>query len=274
MAMTQQVSGQAFWGLYGGINTANVSMSGWKTNLDPADQQPTFEGIRRLTFGATCELPLTDYFFLQPELALTQKGTVMKIDSGYGDVMGSGLTQIKTVNNLTLNYIQVPILFKARLQLTNPRPLYPNEGNGKPLFVEFYLGPTINYLMNGHTEYYQTIRYQNNSMGSIDTSYKVGRTGTQGGLKKFDLSATFGATFKWKASRKTYIYLDARYSMNFLNMNKQVLMNHYIDAKDGKEKYSYPTLKNAGNLAVTVGISTTFTKRRYWEHPRVKKRRF
>src|SRR5690606_22992082 len=88
---------------------------------------------------------------------------------------------------------------------------------------------------------------------------------TQAGLKKLDFSVALGGNFKFQMSKKTFIYLDARYSLNFMNINKSALRNDYLN-KDGKEVVSYPTLKNASNLTVTLGVSTTFTKRRYWNH--------
>lgn len=269
----QSANGQAFWGLYGGINTANVSMGEWKASNDPTDTKPTFEKIRRLTFGASVELPFSDYFILQPEIAFTQKGTILSVDSGYADVLGGGSVTYKTVNNLDLNYIQIPILAKTRLQLTHPKPLYPHENSGKPLFMEFYLGPVFNYLLSPKAQYSQTIHEQN-ALTNVDSTYKVKYSSKQGGLKKIDISVALGANFKWKWTKKSYIYLDARYTLNFMNINDGALVNEYTDEDTGEPVYAQPSLKNAGNLAITIGISTTFTKRRYWNHPRVIKRKF
>lgn len=272
-ALTTQARSQAFFGVYGGMNTAGLQLDNWKTNTDPADTKPTLESIRRLTFGVTGEIPLSRYFYLQAELAWTTKGGIINIDSGYSDILGGGNVTYKTVNNLDLHYLQLPILAKVRFQLTNPQPLYPNEGSGRPLFFEFYAGPVINFLAMPRANYSQTIHEQN-ALTNIDTTYKVVYSGaTQGGLKKLDFSVALGGNFKWKVSRKTYIYLDARYSLNFMNINKSALKNEYLNP-EGATVTSYPTLKNAGNLAITIGITTTFTKRRYWNHPRVKNRRF
>lgn len=262
---------QAFWGVYGGMNTANLKLSDWKTPVDPFDQQPKITGIRRLTFGVICELPLSDYLFLQPELAFTQKGGILKIDSGYSDITGGGTLTYQTVNNLDLNYLQVPLLLKVRFQINNPQPLYPREGSGRPLFVELYAGPVFNYLISPSAKYSQTINEQN-TLTNIDTSYKIKTTGTQKGLKSMDFSAALGANIKWRVNKKTYLYLDLRYSMNFMNINNTMLVYEYMD-KDNIKKNT-PTLKNSGNLAVTFGINTTFTKRRYWDRQRMNNRRF
>ncbi len=270
---TYQANAQAFFGVYGGMNTAGLTLDEWKTNTDPMDPKPTLKSIRRLTFGLTCELPLSRYIFFQPELAWTNKGGIIYLDSGYADIFGAGSTTYKTVNNLDLHYVQLPLLMKVRWQLTNPKPIYPNEGSGKPLFFEFYLGPVINFLAIPRSNYSQTVTYTPAGQSEPESETKtVYKDATQGGLKKLDFSLALGGNFKYKLSKKTFIYLDARYSLNFMNINKSALRNDY--QKDGKDLISYPTLKNSGNLAITLGISTTFTKRRYWNHPRVKKRRF
>jgi|GEM_PF-2206761 len=269
-----QSNAQAFFGVYGGMNTAGLQLDNWKTNKDPFDLKPTFQSIRRLSFGVTCELPLSKYIYFQPELAFTQKGGIMSIDSGFSDITGSGTTIYQTVNNLDLNYLQLPLLFKVRMQLTNPRPLYPNEGTGRPIFFEFYLGPVINYLLIPRSNYSQTVTYTPAGATVPESTIKTVYTGkTQGGLKSIDISAAVGGNIKWQVSKKTFIYIDARYSLNFLNINDKALRNEYID-KDGNDKISYPTLKNSGNMALTLGITHTFTKRRHWNHPRMKKRRF
>ena len=269
-------SAQAFFGVYGGLNTAGLTLDNWKASQDPADKKPTFENFRRLTFGVTCELPIGKYMYLQPELAWTTKGGIMSVDSGYGDDQGGGTITYQTVNNLDLHYVQMPILLKWRMQLTNPQPLYPNEGTGQPLFFEFYLGPVVNFLLMSRSNYSQTIHEINNSGPvSIDTTYKTVHNGASfSGLKKLDIGAAIGGNIKWKLSRKCYIYLDARYSLNFLDINGSAIYNQYLD-KEGNERFGFtPTLKNTGNLALTLGINTTFTKRRYWNHPRMKNRRF
>ncbi|MHB1278180.1 MAG: outer membrane beta-barrel protein [Bacteroidia bacterium] len=272
---TYQANAQAFFGLYGGMNTAGLELSEWKTNADGNDTKPTFKSIRRLTFGATCELPLSRYIFFQPELAWTTKGGIMYIDSATGDIFGAGLTTYKTVNNLDLHYVQLPLLMKVRWQLTNPKPIYPNEGTGKPLYFEFYLGPVVNFLLMPRANYSQTTQYTPPG-GTPEAEKKTVYNGsTQAGLKKLDFSLALGGNFKYKLSKKTFIYLDARYSMNFMNINNGALTNLVPNKKDAtKLDQSYPTLKNASNLAITLGVNTTFTKRRYWNHPRMKKRRF
>ncbi len=266
---------QAFWGIYGGINTAGLNMGEWRTSADPSDTEPEFEKIRRLTFGVNVELPFSDYFILQPELALNMKGGIMSIDSGYADITGGGSIRYQTVNNLDLWYLSMPILFKTRLQLTNPQPLYPNEGTGKPLFLELYAGPVVNYLLNPKATYSQTIREQN-ALTNVDTAYKISNVAKQEGLKAFDFSASLGASIKWKLSRKCYIWLDARYTLNFMNINKGdgFLVNNWVDTENNAVGRSVPSIKNAGNFSLTLGINTTFTKRRYWDHPRQINRKF
>ncbi|TNE81627.1 MAG: PorT family protein [Bacteroidetes bacterium] len=266
-------SAQAFWGIYGGINTANMRMGEWKQSSDPLDTKPTFEKIRRLTFGVSLELPFSDYFILQPELAFTQKGTILSVDSNYGDILGGGTSTYQTVNNLDLNYLQLPILAKTRFQLTRPKPIYPYENSGKPLFIELYGGPVVNFLLNPRANYSQTIHEQN-ALTNIDTTYKVKSVGTQAGMKRLDISFAVGANLKWKWNKKSYLYLDVRYSLNFLNVNDSALVNIYTNENTGNLEAVSPTLKNSGNLALTIGINTTFTKRRYWNHPRVIKRKF
>jgi hypothetical protein len=260
--------------LYGGINNANLTMGNWVVPQDPNDQKPQFEKIRRLTFGATCELPLSKYLFLQPEIAFTQKGTIMTLDSGYSDIGGSGSARYTTVNNLDLNYIQLPVLVKFRFQLTNPQKIYPHENSGRPLFMELYAGPVLNYLIAPKATYSQTVvETYPGSTNEFDEVYKIENTSTQNGLKSLDFSAALGANIKWKINRKTYLYLDARYSMNFMNINDTAFRYGYLDG-NGNTKINTLSLKNSGNLALTVGITRTFTKRLYWDHPRQYKRRF
>lgn len=272
---TYQANAQAFFGIYGGMNTAGLEMSKWTTNADGFDTKPTFKSIRRLTFGATCELPLSRYFFFQPELAWTTKGGTMYIDSAYVDITGGGGTSYKTVNNLDLHYVQLPLLMKVRWQITNPRPLYPNENSGKPLFLEFYLGPVVNFLAIPRANYSQTTQYTPPG-GTPEAEKKTIYNGsTQAGLKKLDFSLALGGNIKWRVNKKTFIYIDGRYSLNFLNINESALVNTtYKDGDITKPIYSYPVIKNAGNVAITLGVTRTFTQRRYWNHPRMKKRRF
>ncbi|MBI1223240.1 MAG: outer membrane beta-barrel protein [Bacteroidetes bacterium] len=274
LMLSHQSNAQAFFGIYGGTNSAGLQMNNWKTNADPLDTKPTFQSIRRLTFGLTCELPLSRSIIFQPEIAWTTKGGIMSIDSGYSDISGSGQTTWKTVNNLDLHYLQVPMLIKWRIQLTNPQPMYPHEGTGKPWFFELYGGPVFNYLLIPRTNYSQTVTHIPAGATDPDNTVKnVYNSKVQGGVKHIDFSAAIGGNIKWRMNKKTFLYVGARYSLNFMNINSNIVRNDYLNS-EGNPTISYPSIKNSGNMALTVGITRTFTKRRYWNIPRMKNRRF
>ena len=270
-AMQGGAFAQAFWGFYAGTNSAGFQMKGYVNPKDPFDLQPKLEKINRITAGVTCELPLSKYFFLQPELSFVQRGGIVSWDTGFSDISGSGTTMYQTVNNIDLGYIQLPVLLKVRWQLTHPTPIYPHENSGKPWYLEFYAGPAFNYALLKKSNYSQTIHHV--PIAGSDTSYKIKGTGTPKGLKSMDLSAVMGLNIKWRFSRRAYLWAGARYSMNFFDINDTYIRLETLD-KEGKDKIVYPTLKNTGNLSFQVGISTTFTKRRYWDHPRDKNRKF
>lgn len=268
-----QAHSQAFFGINGGINTAGLTLENWKTNLDPGDKEPVIDNVLRSTFGVHCELPLSKYVILQPELYWAAKGANMRIDSATGDIFGAGLTTYSTTNNLSMHYIQLPILIKFRMQLTNPKPLYPREGTGRPLFFEFYLGPVVNYMLMASANY-ATVS-EHTPAGASEPEPKITTSGkvAQAGLSPIDFSLALGGNLMYKINRKTHLYLGARYSLNFMDINNGMFVNEYLNS-EGNPVTSSPTLKNSGNLAVTIGIATTFTKRRYWNHPRMNNRKF
>jgi len=269
----KEAKSQAFFGIYGGLNQGNMSMKGYKPSIDPMDLSPKFENMRRLAFGVNCELPLSDYFIFQPEIGLVQRGSIVSRDTGYSDITGGGYANFQTVSNLTLNYVQVPLLIKWRIQLNNPKPIYPHENSAQPWFLDIYAGPAFNYLVTNKSVWSYTSTEI--AVGATEDEAVIKQIKGEGaikGLKAIDVSAMAGISLRWRPSKKWYIWLDGRYAMNFLDINDKFVS--YQELKESNIVTRYPTLKNSGNMTFTVGVSTTFTKRRYWEHPRMKNRKF
>lgn len=260
---------QVRFGINGGLNFTGLKAS--DVVVKPGANQFDFTNIRRARIGFVSEIPINRWFYFQPELYYSQKGAIHNADSS-SDVIDQVLfvgyqTKTKSVDNIDLGYIEIPLLAKFSFQVTNPDAMYPFENSAKPLFVDFLIGPYIGYALTAKSSYSATTTITNSTNTEIqpDTAYKFRRSGNITNAGKIDFGLTFGMQLKWKVSRKTYLYLDGRYSLGFGNINKGYF-DYYVPDGPTKQKKVEPKISNAGTISVSVGILTHFWKRRYWNN--------
>jgi len=163
----QDVPGIKF-GIKGGVNLANVAGD----DAGESDMLLGFAG------GVFVQVPMGPLTF-QPEAHFTMKGAK---SSSTMDIMG---TLYDTEEKIKLTYIEVPMLFKYKLQ---------TAGNMAPCF---FVGPAV--ALNMGAKYEISI---NDESADVDIYNK----------KDIDFGIVFGAGVDFAMGTKT-LSLDARYTM-------------------------------------------------------------
>lgn len=143
-------------GVIGGVNLSGV----WGDDAESADTRTGFD------VGGLVQLPFGDMITIQPEVHYTQKGYTAP-----GDL------------EVTMSYIQVPVLFRAGVPLA--------EG----FDVDLQFGPSLGFLMSCDAAV----------DGGDSTDCKEGTTG-------FDWGIIAGGSFSWAAGPGDVLF-DIRYDL-------------------------------------------------------------
>lgn len=159
-------------GIIGGYNMATF----WGDDADGADSRSGFD------VGGLIQIPMGDMITIQPEVHYTQKGASAEFDTGLGVVE----------TEIALDYIQVPILFKAGLPLA--------EG----FDFDFQFGPSLGFLM------------------SCSSSIEDGEDTDcpDGTYKAFDYGIIAGGSFAWAAGAGD-VLVDIRYDLGLTAIGDQ-----------------------------------------------------
>lgn len=265
---------QVWFGFIAGPSFSNIKRSG-----DPAKvvsyngAQYKYESITRFRFGVFADFKVSkkmEWLRFTPEISYTNLGAVQKVDSVYAQLfVQPGFNgKYYNVDNYDFSYVQIPLNFRASLQLTNPKPLYPDEGKGKPLFLDFIVGPYLGYALSAKTEGSMTsaIKYaQSTSEAEFDTVYKTKYNTSLANFNKLDFGVQFGIGLKWKFSRKSFLYVDFRMMQNFANLNgKDQWTYKYPDPADQTKTITVTPKINQSATFIHIGYITHFSKRRYF----------
>lgn len=258
---------QVEWGVAGGINMANMTGSGYETIADST--QPSFQSITRVRFGLFADIPLNNYWSFNPEIYYSVKGSVQKLDSVYieTNVPPGWIDRFQTVSNIDLNYIELPLLMRFSTPLGKPTAKYPYENSVKPFYLDVFAGPYIAYMISNVNDASST--WTRNSVQDTSETYnfsiKTKSSGAIEQINKLDFGAVMGIGAKWRFNRKSYLYLDVRYTLGFANLNAGYWDRQVQDPNDPFKSITVsPTIKNTGTLSFALGYITNFSKRRYF----------
>lgn len=155
-------------GIIGGVNIANV-----KFDPKQATEPDSKTGILA---GAIAEFGISKNFAIMPAVEYIMKGYKVKSGTQTGEVK--------------LDYIEIPLLFKARFP-------------GKTVTPYIAVGPTLGLRMSA--------KVKNDSTGS--------ETDIKDDVKSSDFGLFFGAGSDFKIAKKTSLFLQAGYSLGLSDIN-------------------------------------------------------
>lgn len=268
IASFNTASAQVEWGVTAGFNMAN--MSGKSYGAIPDSSRPNFSGITRIRVGLFADMPINNYWSFNPGIAYSVKGGIQKLDSGY-EVINTPpgwSDKYVTVSNFDFSYIEIPLLFRFSTPLGKPSSMYPFENSVKPFYLDFFAGPHISYMMSAaNTASYTLTRSSGSDTTEVYNFSRKENVKPELGkkVKKLDFGLEFGVGFKWRFNRKSYLYLEGRYTMGFGNLNGGYWDRYVQDPKDPTKMITVkPKIRNAGTAHVALGFITNFSKRRYF----------
>jgi hypothetical protein len=269
-SFANKVNAQVEWGIMGGMNNSN--MSGSKYGIIDASKRPKFSGISRYRVAIFMDMPINNYFSFSPELAYSVKGSVQKLDTIYTGVDPINFVgyseKREAVANIDLNYIEIPLLFRFSTPLGRPTSMYPYENSVHPWYLDFILGPHVSYLLSSKNSQSitRTVSSDNDTSAAYNFAEKTKTNSALPLVKKIDYGVVMGFGIKWRFNRKSYLYLDARYTMSFGNINGGYWDQIVPQADDPTKLIKVsPKVKNAGSLSISLGFITNFSKRRYFD---------
>lgn len=263
-----ETTAQVEWGVIGGANIAGMSGTDYGTIADSS--RPSFSGITRFRVGLFADIPLNNYWSLNPELHYSVKGGVQKLDSFFvQQTIAPGWSDVtQTVSNFDFNYIEIPILMRFSTPLGKKTALYPYENSVKPFYLDLFAGPYFGYMISNKNE--ASVTLTRSSAGDTTEAFNFSeKTGPSSAsvdmISKIDYGAVMGMGIKWRFNRKSYLYLDFRYTLSFANLNKGYWDRQVQDPDDPTQALTVsPTIKNTGTLSFALGYITNFSKRRYF----------
>jgi Outer membrane protein beta-barrel domain len=184
----------------------NAHFANWST-IDPELVSQNLKSTTGLSLSVPFEFKLSSMFSIQPELMYIQKG----VSSLY---TSSSTTIDKTA---TVNYLELPILFKASFL------------EESPIGIGLLAGPSLGLALGGTSK---EIRTKSSSVtttsSALDFTY----------YQKFEIGAHIGVNATYTLGTGKLIF-DARYLLGFTNLNST------------PNSTSIQTLKNAG---FSIGI--------------------
>ncbi len=178
----------------------------------------------RFTGGGIARLNITPVFSLQTEVLYSTKGA--RFDE---DIEVRGQT-LGLDGNITLGYIETPLLFRFSTTLPDRGPLfYP-----KP-------GMTYNIYTGGVAAYRTRATFSGELTGDLfgvpfDEEFK-NRVWRQ--FSDIDYGVVIGGGFEYGADDETKYFIDVRYMLGFMDI--------------GEDRETNFSLRNA-NIAITMGI--------------------
>ena len=179
-----------------------------------------FEEVSKLKFGflggAGLNLPLGRKFSIQPEVMFVQKGEKKEYD-------GDGF---KITENITLNYVEIPVLVQYKL-------LGDNDNSGIKLFLQ--AGPYVGFGLGGKAK-------SEGNGSSMEYDIKFGEPDNRQSSTFFldnslDFGASFGAGLGLPIGPGSFL-IDLRYNLGLTNlMDKQDTQTAQSSDNNSKNRY-------------------------------------
>lgn len=207
---TGQVSAQSF-GIRGGVNIS-------KNTNDNAYPESDIKSINGLSAAVYVDIPLVKILSIQPEFNFIQKGS-----STTATVLG-----VEGIYKTRLNYVELPILLKARL------------GSSEGVHAYLALGPNFGYAISGTT----SVEIAGNK---VTNKYEFDNDDNDGdGYKdnRLDATLTVGGGFAIPVGMGSLI-IDARYHID---------ANDAASFRDGKPDAWENTANRGLNLSLGLQI--------------------
>ena len=183
---------QVTMGIRAGVNVANYTFKFGAST--PASQQPKFDNVALLSIGVPVEMMISKRFAIQTELNFIQKGFGSK--SSFSS--GSGSNSFSSNNKVIVNWLELPILVKAKFGAEN--------GVGGGLFF----GPSFGYGLSGKSKGTSTTTINGvtkTSTNSTDLNFKKDEH------SRLDIGLNLGGELTYHN-----LFFDARYQLGVTNM--------------------------------------------------------
>ena len=179
------------------------------------------------TYGFYMRVPLGKRWFLEPEVLYVRKGIKANVagtelfnSNDFDAIPGFELDRLKLKCQLTLDYVEIPILIKVRLKSPEHK-----------IVPSVFAGPTFSYLVHSKIDVADTVTYN-----------------TRGLLKKIDLGIAFGVDVDVKD-----FSLDVCFDMGLKNISNVKSMNENLFGKEVKVSNAKFT-----NMAILITIGYGF----------------
>lgn len=191
------VTTQAQIGIKAGATLSSLSQDAFFNDAENI----TDNSLWGIQAGLFAELPLGDFFSIQPEILWMQKGGNTEFD-----IADSGINQ-----DYRINYIEIPVLAKIKTGTT--------DDVGVGLF--FYGGPFISYALNGKIS--NEITFLDDSIENEDIDIDF----DEDNQRRIDWGAAFGL-----GVNLGNLMLDLRYDLGINN-----LLDDEFEADEDDEPY-------------------------------------
>ncbi len=136
-----------------------------------------------------------DYWF-DPQWALSVQALYDQKGASLQSISNGGVQN--ETDDLTLGYLEVPVLAKVQFGSSSVRPY-------------LFAGPSLGFLLSANT--HQVIT----SYGQTTSDQTFDETNT---FQTFDLSLLFGAGASYQLTGGTQLFLDAGYALGLINVEK------------------------------------------------------
>lgn len=197
---------------------SGVSFSKFKVGYVDSEDEPKTSNTYKIGFhfGATADIPFGGRFGLQPSILFSQKGNKMEYIP-----INSSTDKDSYSSTQSLNYIEVPLLFKYKL--------------GSPDFgLALMAGPSFAFGINGkHTDVGTlTVPVTDGGGTTTNVTVKINESDkdikfgskVNSNFKGFDAGFTFGVGTYFEIGESGKLIIEARYTAGFGN----ILNSKYI----------------------------------------------
>lgn len=217
-AFTTSQAQEMRFGVKAGANFANMTIKEDGFSIKP-------ESRTAFHIGALVEFPISDAFYIQPEILYNSVGSKVNFSESF---MGM---EINSESTLKLDYISIPIMAKY----------YFMEG------FSLEAGPQIGFLMSAKNDYSNVV----SGMGMGMDQNESGTEDIKEGFKAIDLGLGIGASYRLDMG----LFFSARYVLGLSNIGEEGNDNGNDDDFDDFDvDFGGATVKN-NVFQISVGYS-------------------
>lgn len=231
-------------GFHGGMVSSGMSMEYLSPKVIQTNP-PHFNRITNLYFSMSYGYNFFAKFHLNTGIEYYRKGSIMRFDTGYSDIFGSGTWRYNTNSMDVLTYLSVPLSISRQIHI---------DKKGKHRMI-LCTGLNISYLLKATTEGYAVIEYTPAGESEPETSnIQEIHPFRLTGYSDWDYSVHFGSGYRFQLNEDLAFGLDYRFLMNFNNINEERLRYVRNDSPNGKYYTYTPKMKNQNNHVLSLGI--------------------